>query len=88
MSRAVTLLLILIAASTLTGCASGTVQTPVMPWIPPANVMLDCPDLPLAQDGKLATLLSNHKEVSDLYHQCQALNQAKKELIERHASGG
>lgn len=74
----------LIAALMLTGCATGTQPTQAIPWTAPANVMRECPDLPLAQDGSLATLLRNHVEVAQIYHDCQSLNRAKAAVIRNH----
>lgn len=31
---------------------------------------MPCTTLPMAQDGKLSTLMHNHVEVARLYHQC------------------
>lgn len=77
-------LLILSAASMLTACASGTQPMPAIPWTAPANTMRECPDLPQAEDGSLATLARNHKEVTDLYHECRDLNRDKAEVIRNH----
>lgn len=43
--------------------------------IVPESLMLECDDLPTAEDGKLATLLQNHVDVARLYHLC----------VQRHA---
>lgn len=77
-------LLILSVASMLTACASGTQPTPAISWTAPANTMRECPDLPQAEDGRLATLFRNHKEVADLYYECLDLNRAKAEIIRNH----
>lgn len=77
-------LLILSAALMLTACATGTQPTPALSWTAPANVMRDCPDLPLAKAGNLAVLIRNHKEVATLYYECQDLNRDKAEVIRNH----
>lgn len=77
-------LLICTAALMLTACAGGTPPIKAIPWEAPANVMRDCPDLPVAEDGRLATLYRNHQEVAQLYQECRALNRDKAEIIRNH----
>lgn len=77
-------LLICAAALMLSACAGGTPPIEAMPWTAPANVMRDCPDLPEAKDGSLATLFRNHKAVAELYQDCKALNQDKARVIRNH----
>ncbi len=36
----------------------------------PESLLLECDELPKAEDGKLSTLLQNHVEVAKLYHLC------------------
>ena len=41
----------------------------VQPVIPEA-LMVRCPDLPMAKDGRLPSLMHNHVEVTRAYHLC------------------
>ena len=64
-------LLILSVALMLTACASGTPPMPVT-TIYLGNADTDCPPLPSAKSGDLATLAKNHKQTTDQYHDCKA----------------
>lgn len=66
-----TILLPLIAALTLTACASGTqpMQTPTLS--PPESEMQQCEALPPPQSGMMQDLLANHIAVAKAYHQCR-----------------
>lgn len=77
-------LLICAVALMLSACAGGTPPIKAIPWTAPANVMRACPDLPLTQDGSLAALFRNHKDVAQLYQECKALNQDKMAVIRNH----
>lgn len=78
------ILLICAAALMLSACAGGTPPIEAIPWTAPANVMRECPDLPLAKDGRLASLFRNHKDVAALYQECQGLNRDKAKVIRNH----
>lgn len=72
---------IAIVALMLTACAS-TTPAPLNllpPRQPPASLTSPCPDLPAAQDGRLATLLRNSLERSALYYECQTKHKALSE---------
>ncbi len=74
-----------IAASMLTACVSTTAiqQTPRLP--PPA-LTAECPDLPMAPDGKLSTILTNSLERAQMYYDCQARHKALAEWAEQESS--
>lgn len=61
----------------LSGCASGTTQTPVLVASQSAHpvvrqdLMQPCPDLPLATSGSVQDLLSNHVLVALAYVTCR-----------------
>lgn len=63
--------LILIAASTLTGCTFGTPPMPATTAIYLGNVDTDCPPIPSAKTGRLPDLVKNHKQALDLHHKCR-----------------
>lgn len=65
----------------LTSCSTGTEATKApepAPAPPPpglqANQRTPCPELPLLQSSALPALLSNHDQVTGLYHDCKAQN--------------
>lgn len=66
-------LLLLIAASMLTGCALGAQPTPPPKpkRIAPASLTQDCGDLPQPPTGLTQDLLANHVKVAKKYHLCR-----------------
>lgn len=82
-------LLILSAALTLSACATGTPPMPATASRYLGNADTDCPPLPSARSGKLADLVKNHKEVTDLYHECKARHREalKRANLSNPASG-
>lgn len=78
------ILLLLIAASTLTACASGArlIATPPPKLFPPASLTANCPDLPQPSSGKTQDLLSNHVQVTEIYHLCREQLRALVEWLE------
>ena len=78
MKPSIGIAVIAIAGSMLTACASTTpVPLQASPSRqPPASLTSLCPDLPEAQDGRLATLFRNSLERSALYYECQARHKA------------
>lgn len=67
------ILLLLIAASTLTACASGArpTATPPPKLTVPASLTADCADLPQPTSGKTQDLLDNHVQVARIFHLCR-----------------
>lgn len=65
------ILLPLIAALTLTGCALGAPPTPEPKLIPPASLTQDCGDLPQPASGLTQDLLANHVKVAKKYKLCR-----------------
>ena len=74
--------IMLLAAWMLTACASTTI-TPTPPRLPPPALTAQCPDLPPAANGKLATILQNSIERAQLYYDCQARHKALAEWAEQ-----
>lgn len=64
-------LVLLIAALMLTGCASGMQPIAASPRPCPASLTTDCPLPPPAKSGSLPDLLNNHIEAMELYAQCR-----------------
>lgn len=81
------ILLLLIAASMLTACASGVKPMPTpMPQLilrPAATLTQACPDLPQPKSGKTQDLLANHVQVAKQYHKCQQNHQGLVDWLER-----
>ena len=74
MSKAI--LPLLIAALTMTACASGGLRTQEPTLNPPEALIALCPPLPQPQSGAMTDLLINHNEVARSYHQCRNRHQA------------
>lgn len=66
-----TILPLLIAALTLTACASGPPPMPTPALTPPQSEMEPCPELPAPQSGEMTDLLANHILVAKAYHECR-----------------
>ncbi len=64
--------MLLLAISAMTGCASGTVGIKAPAPSTPQDLLVPCPQLPMAQSGQLEDLSLNHKAVTSLYYDCQA----------------
>lgn len=76
--------ILLVATLALSVCSCGT--TPIVVQKPDpalaylmrtdpqveADLLAACPDLPLAPDGKVPTLVRNHEQVARLYNDCKA----------------
>ncbi len=77
---------ILLAALTLTACASGTQPTPAISRTPQANLMAECPDVPSASSGKLPDLDANHKAAMRSYHDCKDRHQGLVEWVKKGAN--
>lgn len=77
------MLLLTLALSMLTACASGT--PPIvgsLPVAPPPTTMRPCASPPASlQTGSRAELLANHVAAMKAYHDCVAANQAKADWI-------
>ena len=70
-----TILLLIIAALTMTACASGSQPTREPTLIPPQYEMQACQELPPPQSGAMTDLLTNHIAVAKAYHQCRDRHQ-------------
>lgn len=70
-----TIPLLLIAALTLTACASGAPPMPIPTLNPPAADMTDCPPLEQPASGRTQDLLANHVATAKEYHLCRAHHQ-------------
>ena len=66
---------LLIAALTLTACASGAPPMPTPTLNPPQADMADCPPLEQPASGKTQDLLANHVATAREYHLCRAHHQ-------------
>lgn len=73
-----------IAALLLTACAHGVQPTPTPKpkLIPPASQTKDCGELPQPASGKTQDLLSNHVDVTKMYHKCRDQLRALAEWME------
>ncbi len=69
MSKAI--LPLLIAALTMTACASGGLRTQAPTLNPPQSAIALCEPLPQPASGAMTDLLINHNEVARSYHQCR-----------------
>ena len=74
MSKAI--LPLLIAALTMTACASGGLRTQEPTLSPPEALIAPCPTLTQPQSAEMTDLLINHNEVARSYHQCRDRHQA------------
>lgn len=79
------ILLIALAISTLTGCASGVSLTEIKKpkLMVPASLTQACAVLPQPADGSRGELLNNHVQVAEAYHQCKQRHQALVEWTEK-----
>lgn len=70
--KALVLLVMLLAVSMLTACASGPTptQAPIL-LLPPAHLTQQCLAPPPPTSGALTDLLSNHITTAKLLHQCR-----------------
>ena len=71
----------LIAACQMLGCAHGTTLTPIQPPIYPASLTAKCLSLPMASSGKLVDLINNHIDVAEQYHDCASTHNKLVDLI-------
>jgi len=76
------ILLLTIAASMLTACASGPVPMQAPKLLPPEASRAACPPLPLLESGALTDLLTNHILTAKAYHQCRDRHQALLDWLE------
>lgn len=67
-------LLLMIAASMLTACASGVPPMQTLKLDPPMTDMQDCPPLAQPASGQMQDLLANHVATAREYHLCRALH--------------
>lgn len=77
------ILLLLIAASMLTGCASGEMPMPTVKLLPPASLLAQCPaTLPQPESPRLPDLLRNHVQSAEIYHLCRESHNGLVEWLE------
>lgn len=76
-------ILLLIAALTLTACASGGPRTTAPTLKPPEADKAECPPLPQPKSGSLTDLLANHVAVAKQYHQCRDRHKALTDWLEK-----
>ena len=74
---------LLIAALTLTACASGTQPTQTPSLTPPQSEMQPCGALPAPSTGAMTDLLTNHILVAKAYHQCRDRHQGLVNWLEK-----
>ena len=70
MSRKIQMLMLL-AASMLTACASGTPPTQAEPRHCAAALRAECPEPPPAESGSLADLFRNHIQEAEMHKLCR-----------------
>lgn len=73
---------LLIAALTMTACASGGLRTREPTLTAPEASMAPCEPLPQPKSGAMTELLINHNEVARSYHQCRNRHQALIDWLE------
>lgn len=76
------ILWLLIAASTMTGCASGRTQTGVSLTAPESDKALCQDPLPQPKSGKTQDLLANHVVATKAYYQCADRHRGLVEWLE------
>lgn len=76
------ILLLTIAASMLTACASGPVPMQAPKLLPPETSRATCPPLSPPESGALTDLLTNHILTAKAYHQCRDRHQALLDWLE------
>lgn len=80
-------LISIVAASMVTGCASGMppmlggLKPPELAKTAPEVLLVPCAALPEARDGKLASLIENHIEVVHLYYDCAERHRSLVDVI-------
>lgn len=75
--------LLLIAALTLTACASGAPRTMAPTLTPPEADKVECPPLPQPASASMTDLLTNHVAVAKQYHQCRDRHKALTTWLEK-----
>ena len=76
-------ILLLIAASMLTACASGVPRTMAPTLKPPESETAECQPLPQPPSASLTDLLANHVTVAKQYHQCRDRHKALADWLQK-----